>query len=297
MSRTNEWEFQGDVLNWANSFLSTHDVDFDKATQEFPNSQGTRSDVIIWLNHRARIAALAMELKTPTTLLSDRTFQQDAILKAQSVAAPYIALWNMRMLVLYKTPAAPRKGFLPTDLVREIGTLDAVSGVEDWLKLEVQTALRDLCHSLLRHLHDLTTLIALGDTVVDATVFVQVLTDRVRNLRPLLEHDVNQALAGAREVRNEIRKWVKEQGLDQFVDDINESLAAQLAYRLVGQTLFYYAFRRQEPSLPKLSLDTGTPLSEQLRVYWDEVRTYDYEALYEESPLERIPCRMRASSN
>jgi hypothetical protein len=35
-------------------------------------------------------------------------------------------------------------------------------------------------------------------------------------------------------------------------------------------------------------VDQSQPLYTQLRAYWDAIRAYDYEALFEESPLEAI---------
>src|SRR5437867_3748795 len=100
---TNEWEFQGEVLSWANAELQARTLGFDRATQEFPNAEGKRSDVVVWRHHANRDAILEIELKTPTTPLTDRRYQRDAVRKAQQVGSPYLALWNMRVFDLYRT--------------------------------------------------------------------------------------------------------------------------------------------------------------------------------------------------
>lgn len=69
--------------------------------------------------------------------------------------------------------------------------------------------------------------------------------------------------------------------------DLNAAIAGQIAYRLVGQTLFYLAYQRHEPTLPDLALRPGA-LQAQLRTYWDAIRAFDFEALFAPSVLEDI---------
>lgn len=65
MSTTNEWEFQGEAISWVNTFIEGRPLGFDRATQEFTNADGRRSDLILWTNHAQRDAILAVELKRP----------------------------------------------------------------------------------------------------------------------------------------------------------------------------------------------------------------------------------------
>jgi methylase of polypeptide subunit release factors len=286
-STTNEWEFQGDALSWINSFLGSHNLGFERATQEFRNADGRRSDIIVWSDHAARKAVVAAELKRPEIALS--TFERDAVRKAQKVGAPYVALWNMRRLDLHRTPTAPRKDLLPDDFIDTIDEIKTLATVDDWMKPAVRKQLEKLAQRFLLAVFDLTTQGVIGTQILDPTVFVDALTERVRELRHLIHRDFITGLAASRPLRNELREWVRKQGLEAFLDDINEALAAQRSYRLAGQLLFYYALRRQETSLPELRLDEAKPISSQLRAFWDAVRVFDYEALYEESPLERVP--------
>jgi N-6 DNA Methylase len=286
-SSSNEWEFQGSAISWVNALIDDRDLGLDEATQEFKNVDGRRSDMIVWRNRAAKEAVLAVELKRPEVPFDD--FQRDAVRKAQQVGAPYVALWNMRQLALFRTPMAPRKDLLPSDALSDTLLLPKISSVDDWMRPDIKAELRDLAHRLVLMLHDLVTAGAINNRPVDATVFVEVLTDRIRELRVLVHADFKTSLAGSRKLRNEIVEWTRKQGLEGFVDDMEQSLAAQLAYRLAGQILFYYSFRRYELSLPPLEVSGTKPVGEQLRTFWDAVRAFDYEALYEASPLDEIP--------
>ena len=84
----NEWEFQGEVLSWVNDIIASRRLLFDRATGEFPNRAGKRSDVIIWRDRVSEQAVAEMELKKPSTGLGDAKFQSDAIGKAQHAKHP-----------------------------------------------------------------------------------------------------------------------------------------------------------------------------------------------------------------
>lgn len=286
---TNEWEFQGQALTWVNEEIGARNLGWDQATQEFPNQDGKRSDIIVWRDHATRTAILEIEIKTPKTALSNTTFQRDAIRKSQACGAPFYALWNMRALELYRTPQAPRKDQLSDDFVTEVGLIESMTRVEDWLLAPNKKLLRAVARNLLISTHDLLAHGAIGGQVVDATIFVDSLTERIGRLRRHLLGDFQRSLGTNRRLRHTINSWAVKQGLANFVDDLHIALSAQLAYRIAGQVLFYYSFRRQEPSLPALKLSRTSSIRLQLRTYWDAVRAFDYEALFAESPLEQVP--------
>jgi hypothetical protein len=287
---TSEWEFQGQLISWLNEEINRHGYGFEGATQEFIFGDKKRGDVIVWKLHAAQSAVLEAELKQPHVQLRNVTFRRDAVKKAQWANAPYVALWNIRTLELYRTPARPRLDLLDDDLITALGTVEAIHTVDDWLVPANKDALHQLARELLLTCNDLLTSGQYGGNIIDATVFVESLKSQVRLLRASLAPDVAKALTGKdRKLGTDLREWAEEQGLRSLVEDLSSALAGQMAYRLTGQVLFYYAFRRTEPSLHKIDLGDQEPVSPKLRAYWDHVRTFDYEALFEESILERVP--------
>jgi methylase of polypeptide subunit release factors len=287
--KSNEWEFQGEALGWISAFIASHPIGLDCATQEFANSDGKRSDVTVWRNRAANLAVLSVELKTPKTKLSDVEFQKDAVRKAQTVGSPYVGLWNMQNLALYRTPAKPRQTLLPDDRILSDEPDPDIRTAAAWLNPQVKERLHQRANALIAELNDLLMHGTVRRMVVDATVFVSALTERIRLLRLQVEADVRTALTKSKTMRTQIFSWAEKQGLSNLVGDLYAALAGQVAYRVVGQTLFYLSFKRQQPSLPSLTLSDAQPLHIQLRAHWDAIRAYDYEALFEESPLEQIP--------
>jgi type I restriction enzyme M protein len=284
----NEWEFQGEVLSWVNDIIASRRLLFDRATGEFPNPAGKRSDVIIWRDRVSEQAVAEMELKKPSTGLGDAKFQSDAIGKAQHAKAPYIVLWNMRKADLYRTPQYPRASFDGEDFVRHLGECRSITSVDKGSAPSGQAELKRLALDIVLAGHDAMTKGSVGGQVIEPTVFVDTLRHKVSALRSSVYKDFASSLGASKTTRNALLNWARKQGILDFVDDVYEALAAQFAYRVTGQVLFYYAFRRQENSLPMLSLSTGSPVVSQLRMYWDRVRGFDYEALYDPSPLETI---------
>jgi hypothetical protein len=130
----------------------------------------------------------------------------------------------MRTLKLYRTPAAPRVSLLPDDYVGDIGNVSRLQSVDDWVVPDIQRELRQLVRKLVVALHDLVSRGAIGGQVLDATIFVESLSARVRVLRRLFETDFRNRLASERQLNQRILRWSRQQGLLDFVDDLYESL-------------------------------------------------------------------------
>jgi hypothetical protein len=81
-------------------------------------------------------------------------------------------------------------------------------------------------------------------------------------------------------LRRTLNKIASEQDFTDFVDDIEFAIAGQIGYRLLGQILFYFGLRRKQPSLRSVHLSSQDKLPDALRTYWNDVRHFDYEALF-----------------
>jgi hypothetical protein len=61
--KSNEWEFQGQVLNWLNDEISRRRMGLDRATQETSRITPKRSDLIVWRNRASEDAFSEMLMK------------------------------------------------------------------------------------------------------------------------------------------------------------------------------------------------------------------------------------------
>ena len=287
--QTNELEFQGEVIIWLNNEISKRPGhSLEKATQEKPRkSSGKRSDLIVWTDRAAEVAFLAIELKTPVTPINDPDFFADAIEKAQFWKARYLALWNMREFEVYPTPTHEQQ-LLPSDAMKRSARPLAISQVEDWLEPAHATQLRNQAVEILDAvvLHHATGSLA-GQTI-DSQIFVTYLTDVIGKLKSLFYRDLTKAAGSDRKLRKQLNAIAAEQGFKGFVEDIHYAIAGQMGHRLIGQILFYFALKRKLTTLKDIKLSASDKFPDALLPYWNEVRRYDYEALFKPDPIESL---------
>jgi methylase of polypeptide subunit release factors len=286
---TSEQEFQGRVLEWLNADIRKRPgLQLDRATQEKPRkTSAKRNDIVVWRDRVAATAFLAMELKTIDTPINDPAFFSDAIEKAQHWQAPYFALWNMREAELYATP--PRGGSVtPADALKRWPVEARIRRIEDWLQPDIEKLLSARSVEILDLAWAHAATGVLAGQVIDARLFVARLGDAIGQLRQILYRAITHATRMDAKLRHRLNTIAAEQGFKGFVADIEFAVAGQMGYRLIGQILFYFALRRKQPTLRALRLDRSLSVPEALVPFWNDVRRFDYEALFKPETLDQI---------
>jgi type I restriction enzyme M protein len=285
---SNELEFQGQVVSWINSELSKRTgLGLDRATQEKPRlTSGKRNDLVVWTNRQAEVAFMALELKTPATPINDPVLFADAVEKAQHWKADYFVVWNMRELELYSTPAA-NEIRTPTDILYRSATITAISRVEDWLQPSVQKELHRNVIKLIDVAYNHAATGHITGQIIDGEIFVSRLTDSITKLRGVIYGELVKKRSN-KALRKTLNRMAAEQGFLGFVEDVDYAIAGQIGYRFIGQILFYYALRRKQPSLKEIHITAKDKIPEALRPYWNDVRRFDYEALFKPEPIEDV---------
>ncbi len=284
---TNELEFQGNVLSWINAELGRRPaLGLELATQESSKVDRRRNDLVIWKHRVSNNAFFTLELKTPETAITDPALLLDACQKAQRWKAPFFAIWNMQSAELYRTPDGNQRA-TPNDRIKQFPPLSSITSVSDWINEEVREKLRVLALALL----DAAWAAATQQGVyfpIDASIFVDRLTRRIHELRDEVQPVLAKQASANKSVQKRLRHIAAAQGFLEFVDDLNAAIAGQFCYRIVGQILFYFALRRKQPSLPTLNPKKADPFIKAVRPFWDDVRRFDYEALFEPHELDKI---------
>ena len=286
---TSEQEFQGRVLEWLNTEIRKRPgLQLDRATQEKPRkTSGKRNDVVVWRDRVASTAFLAMELKTIETPISDPELFNDAIEKAQHWQAPYFAVWNMHEAELYPTP--PKGGLVtPADALKRWPAETSIRKIEDWLKPNIEKRLAARAIEVLDTAWAHSATGVLAGQVIDAELFVARLGDAIGQLRQILYRTITQAARTDAKLRRQLNTIAAEQGFKGFVEDIEFAIAGQMGYRLTGQILFYFALRRKQPTLRPLRLDRQDTIPKALLPFWNDVRRFDYEALFKPDELDQL---------
>ena len=284
---TNEWEFQGQILGWLNEEIASRGgLNLDLATQEPSQKSGKRSDLVVWRNRLAEVAFLTFELKTPSTEISDPQLLHDAISKARRWGASYFAIWNMSGAELYRVDGGGAPGG-PAVLVRAWPPDPSIRKVSDWLQAEALASLKIRSRQILDAAH-LASQNKVTGLQLESSVFVERVSSRVSELKEIFRPALAQALQLDASKRKRVSALAASQGMLGFVTDVDAAVAGQFAYRIAGQVLFYFALRRRQALLPPLSPDADRPLLDALRPFWDKVRRFDYEALFQPGELESL---------
>lgn len=286
-NRSNEWEFQGQVLNWLNEDITRRaGLGLDRATQEPSKVTPQRSDLIVWKNRASEDAFLEIELKQPTTRISSPILFRDAAEKARRWGAPYFAIWNMKAMELYRTPGEHRPAN-PSDLLFQ-WPIQEISSVDDWLDGKKQALLKIQALDVLEKAWEIDRVGEGFSPPLEASMFVARLSQNIPKLKDELYRELRIKSKADAKLRRRLREIAAEQGFAGFVEDVERAVAGQYAYRLVGQLLFYFALGRKLSNLPELQLNPRSKIPGSLRPYWDRARRYDYEAIFAPSDLEEL---------
>jgi N-6 DNA Methylase len=284
---TNEQEFQGEVLNWINAELSRRHFGLEKATQEKPRiTSGKRNDLVIWKDRASEVAFLELELKGPSTALNDPLFIADAIEKGQYWSAPYFAIWNMQAAELYRTPAL-HEVVTPAETIYRSPILP-VANVEDWLKPSIAKRLKAQALEIIEQAWQHSETGAHAGYAIDPEIFVARLSTYLVQLRAAIYKSLSAHSAKSRALRRNVSRIAAEQGFKGFVMDEELAISGQIAYRLIGQILFYHALKRKQPDLRPLTIDSSDQIPNALQTYWNDVRRYDYEALFKTEVIDGL---------
>ncbi|HET6145111.1 MAG TPA: hypothetical protein VFE02_16500 [Candidatus Acidoferrales bacterium] len=235
--KSNEWEFQGEVLTWINDQISRRPgLGLDKATQEPSKITPKRSDLVIWWSRAASSAFLTIELKTPTVQINDPALLSDATEKASRWGAPCFAIWNMQMAELYKTPTAGKA--TPEDRVHSFAMNPLIGSVDDWLDSKKALSLKADALTIFETAWEKFATKSDQTVEIEASVFVDKLGGRLEQLRSFFYPALSAKAKKNGTVRKRLKELATEQGFAGFVEDIDEAIAGQYAYRLIGQFHF-----------------------------------------------------------
>jgi hypothetical protein len=164
----------------------------------------------------------------------------------------------------------------------------AITKVDDWIKSGFKKELEKQAVGILDAAiqHSITGV--KHGHAIDPELFVSRLTDAIASLRNSIYRDLRKAASISKKLRTQLKQIAAEQGFEGFVEDIDYAIAGQIGYRLIGQILFYFALRRKIPSLKGLKLGPGDTLPGAFVPFWNDVRKYDYEALFKPEVIETL---------
>jgi|GEM_PF-302637 len=285
--RLTEPEVASDLKETLNRYIEQGGLPFDRASVE-RKVEGRRPDIVIWTDYEARRAFALWELKAP----GERSKENLAAVleKALNLNVRYVLLWDFRSGDLYEVEDGQlqhRRSY-PTDLL---------CSLEEWIDPSKRRQVENQAKRILDDLAQLARGESLTPYVPDKIYFTSILQDAIHQLVPSLKERIFKAKA-SRNIRQELDRWAVEQGYrtDPADMDMDAMLARHWAYSLAVRILFYFTIRRYYSALPDLCPmpESAQPLSERLWSAFSSAQAVDWQAVFEQSPLDRLGLPLEA---
>lgn len=291
-TKATEPEFQGQVISWIQEQIAQGGLPFENATQEsslYDLEKVEFPDVLVTLDFECQRPFCGWELKTPKTDVRDEELLKKAVRKAQTIEAKYFVTWNMRTAIIWQTPSKTKVTVSENDKVREFGPDMRITRVDDIRDREKADVLRDLCRRLVLDLGRLYEDEKVNLPVADSTFFVSMVAAASEKMAKSLVGDINKA-RGGREFAKKLGRWAVKQGVSKYDQDYWQTLAQQVAYKIIGKVLFYITLRRQNLHLPKLDLkgENYKAAMKRMRHLFQLGLEVDYQAIFEPDITDKI---------
>lgn len=291
-TKATEPEFQGEVLVWIKRQIEHGGLPFENATIDsslYGLPKVRFPDVLLTLDFACRRPFCGWELKTPRTDVRDKKLLKDAVEKAQTLAAKYFVTWNMQTAIIWRTPPKIRKTVKEEDKEREFGPDARIQSVDDIRDSKKSLLMENVCAQLLRDLARLYKDENINLPAVDTTVFVGLVGHASEQMAGTLLRDINKAIA-KKSFNDKLNAWAKRQGVNKYDQDYRETLAQQIAYKIIGKILFYMTLRKHNLNLPIMELPPKSYRTavKRMRELFQQALEVDYQAIFEPDIAEEI---------
>jgi len=291
-TKATEGEFRGQVIAWIKEQIPHGGLPFENATADsslyglptvrFP-------DVLLTLDFECQQPFCGWELKTPETNARDKTLLKKAVKKAQTLPAKYFVTWNMQTAIIWRTPEGTRTTVEEKDKVREFGPDPRIQSVDDIRDPQKSLLMENVCAQLLRDLARLHKDENINLPVADTTIFVGLVVTASENMAETLLEDIKRARTD-KQFDKRLNAWAKKQGVSKYDQEYYQTLAQQIAYKIIGKILFYMTLRRHNLDLPCMELPAKSYKTaiKKMRGLFQQALEVDYQAIFEPDITDEI---------
>jgi len=291
-TKATEPAFQGEVLVWIKRQIEQGGLPFENATIDsslYGLERVKFPDILLTLDFACQRPFCGWELKTPKTNVRDEKLLKDAVEKAQTLKAKYFVTWNMQTAIIWSTPGKSRATVKESDNVREFGPDARIQSVDDIRDPKKSLLMESVCAQLLRDLARLYKDENINLPIEDTTIFVGLVANASEQLTGTVLKDINKARAN-KSFDKSLNAWAKIQGVSKYDQEYYQTLAQQVAYKIIGKILFYMTLRKHRSELPRMELPAKSyrTAMKNMRGLFQQALEVDYQAIFESDITDEI---------
>jgi type I restriction-modification system DNA methylase subunit len=277
--KSNERELSAKIAQWLDDTIQAGAFSFKSASTETGVAAGAKTlfaDVVIWFDRQSNQAASYIELKPPYGKRENLdTFRK----KAANLKVPYAFTWDFQCLKCYKVTNGQ------IELLQE-DIIPVLSSVEEWKRgdkqVSIKTVIRKICD-------ELASLLETGKPrsfVPDKIFFVELIRNTTNQLLSVFESFIHKAQYN-KVFKGTLSWYARVQGIPTSEDHV-KILTNHVVYGFITKIIFYLTLRRYFRDLPALDSDDGLNLSTRIRKAFAKARERDWQAVFEEDPIEEL---------
>ncbi|MCW7070904.1 MAG: N-6 DNA methylase [Methanophagales archaeon] len=249
MSKINELQFEGRVLNWLREIIEAEKRLPFEADQEVPiniNGETLRADLVIWEDKERTKTACIIELKRPEYNGYSLELTENAMRKANFLGAPFFATWNVNEFVLWETF---EEGTPLLERRRWHQNVVAIKRLEEVERRAVEERLKRFLQGFLTKDFFEICFVKKGvPTLPLDRLFIDRLRSAVNTFYIRISEDLQAESEENGEFRQRLRDWSAEQGwvFGEKEEDFDR-VARLSVLLLIAKVLFYNFLKVRAP--------------------------------------------------
>ncbi|PXF51498.1 MAG: hypothetical protein C4B55_03715 [Candidatus Methanophagaceae archaeon] len=249
MSKINELQFEGRVLNWLREIIEAEKRLPFEADQEVPiniDGETLRADLVIWEDKERTKTACIIELKRPEYNGYSLELTENAMRKANFLGAPFFATWNVNEFVLWETF---EEGTPLLERRRWHQNVVAIKRLEEVERRAVEERLKRFLQGFLTKDFFEICFVKKGvPTLPLDRLFIDRLRSAVNTFYIRISEDLQAESEENGEFRQRLRDWFGEQGwvFGEKEEDFDR-VARLSVLLLIAKVLFYNFLKVRAP--------------------------------------------------
>ncbi len=233
---------------------------------------------MLWKNRSSLEVFAYIELKKPFAAKEDlETFREKAI----QYNAQFALTWDFQNLVTYR---------VEKNKLKQEGTesTPVLNNINEWLRGDKQAHIRNYIQRISSELISLCQTGKFQKFVPEKVYFVNFIHQKVNQLIPIYENFINEKCRD-KLIKQSVLKYASEQAI-AFPNekDYYQIIARQSSYALITKIVFYLTLRKSFKDLPDLLDIEEENISILMKLAFTKARDIDWQAIFEESPIEAL---------